>query len=54
MGVDLDGSLLVIGLLIGTAIVVAHRSNIRRLLQGNENRVSSFRPAQGMLGRGEI
>jgi glycerol-3-phosphate acyltransferase PlsY len=53
-GVDLDGSLLVIGLLIGTAIIVAHRSNIRRLLQGNENRVSSFRPAQGMLGRGEI
>lgn len=54
MGADLDGSLLVIGLLIGTAIVVAHRSNIRRLLQGNENRVSSFQPAQGMLGRGEI
>ncbi len=54
MGADLDGSLLVIGLLIGTAIIVAHRSNIRRLLRGNENRVSSFRPAQGMLGRGEI
>ncbi|MFO8100100.1 MAG: glycerol-3-phosphate 1-O-acyltransferase PlsY [Salinibacter sp.] len=54
MGADLDGSLLVIGLLIGTAIIVAHRSNIQRLLQGNENRVSSFQPAQGMLGRGEI
>lgn len=53
-GADLDGSLLVIGLLIGTAIIVAHRSNIQRLLQGNENRVGSFRPAQGMLGRGEI
>jgi glycerol-3-phosphate acyltransferase PlsY len=54
LGVDLDGSLLVVGLLIGTAIVVAHRSNIGRLLRGNENRVSSFAPAQGMLGRGEI
>jgi len=54
LGVDLDGSLLVVGLLIATAIVVAHRSNIDRLLQGNENRVSSFSPAQGMLGRGEI
>jgi glycerol-3-phosphate acyltransferase PlsY len=53
-GVDLDPSLLVVGLLIATAIVVAHQSNIRRLLQGNENRVSSFSPAQGMLGRGEI
>jgi len=54
LGVELDGSLLVIGLLIGTAIVVAHRSNIGRLLRGNENRVNSFSPAQGMLGRGEI
>jgi len=54
LGVDLDGSLLVVGLLIGTAIVVAHRSNIGRLLRGNENRVGSFAPAQGMLGRGEI
>lgn len=54
MGVDIDPSILVIGLLIGTAIIVAHRSNIGRLLRGNENRVSSFSPAQGMLGRGEI
>ncbi len=53
-GVDLDPSLLVVGILIGAAIVVAHQSNIRRLIQGNENRVSSFSPAQGMLGRGEI
>jgi glycerol-3-phosphate acyltransferase PlsY len=53
-GVEIDGSLLVVGLLIGTAIIVAHRSNIGRLLRGNENRVSSFSPAQGMLGRGEI
>ncbi|MFB6248130.1 MAG: glycerol-3-phosphate 1-O-acyltransferase PlsY [Salinibacter sp.] len=52
--VDIDGSLLVVGILIATAIVVAHRSNIVRLLRGNENQVSSFSPAQGMLGRGEI
>ena len=53
-GVDIDGSLLVVGIVIATAIVVAHRSNIGRLLRGNENQVSSFSPAQGMLGRGEI
>lgn len=53
-GVDIDGSLLVVSLVIATAIVVAHRSNIGRLLRGNENQVSSFSPAQGMLGRGEI
>ena len=54
LDVDIDPSLLVVGLLIGTAIIIAHRSNIGRLLRGNENRVSSFSPAQGMLGRGEI
>lgn len=53
-GADLDPSLLVVGLLMGLAIIVAHRSNIRRLLNGTENEVSSFSPAQGMLGRGEI
>jgi len=54
LGADVDASLLVFGLVIGASIVVAHQSNIRRLLQGNENRVGSFKPAEGMLGRGEI
>jgi glycerol-3-phosphate acyltransferase PlsY len=53
-GADLDPSLIVVGLLIAAAIIVAHRSNIGRLLRGNENRVGSFAPAQGMLGRDEI
>jgi glycerol-3-phosphate acyltransferase PlsY len=53
-GADLHPSLLIFGIVLGLAIVVAHQSNIRRLLRGNENRVSSFSPAQGMLGRGEI
>lgn len=53
-GIDLDPSLLLFGSLLALAIVVAHRSNIQRLLNGTENRVSSFKPAQGMLGRGEI
>lgn len=53
-GADLDPSLLIVGILIAAAIVVAHQSNIRRLIQGDENRVRSFSPAQGMLGRGEI
>lgn len=53
-GVDLDPSILVVGSLLALAIIVAHQSNIRRLLNGTENKVSSFRPAQGMLGRGEI
>jgi glycerol-3-phosphate acyltransferase PlsY len=51
---DLDPSLLVFSALLALAIIIAHQSNIKRLLQGNENRVQSFSPAQGMLGRGEI
>jgi glycerol-3-phosphate acyltransferase PlsY len=51
---DLSTSLLVFGIVLALAIIVAHQSNIRRLLAGNENRVQSFRPAKGMLGRGEI
>ncbi len=53
-GADIDPSLIVVGILIATAIIVAHRSNIGRLLRGNENEVGSFAPAQGMLGRGEL
>lgn len=53
-GADLTVSLLVFGIVIALAIVVAHQSNIKRLLQGNENRVSSFKPAKGMRGRGEL
>lgn len=53
-GIDHHPSLLIFGIIIALAIVVAHQSNIKRLLQGNENKVGSFSPAQGMLGRGEI
>lgn len=53
-GIDHHPSLLIFGIIIALAIVVAHQSNIKRLLRGNENKVGSFSPAQGMLGRGEI
>lgn len=53
-GASEDPSLLVFGIVIATAIIVAHRSNIQRLHQGTENRVQSFQPAKGMRGRGEL
>jgi glycerol-3-phosphate acyltransferase PlsY len=53
-GVDLYPSILIFGSLLALSIVVAHRSNIRRLLDGTESQISSFEPAQGMLGRGEL
>jgi len=53
-GAELDPSLLVFGSILALAIIVAHRSNIQRLLDGTESQISSFSPAQGMLGRGEL
>lgn len=54
LGADEDLSLLIFGIVVAVAIVAAHQSNIKRLMAGNENRVGSFKPAQGMYGRGEI
>lgn len=54
-GVDrLDPSLLVLGILMALAIILAHHTNIKRLLNGTESRIRSFRPAQGLRGRGEL
>lgn len=54
-GIDaLDPSLLIFSILMALAIIVAHRSNIQRLLQGTESRLRSFRPAKGMVGKGEL
>jgi len=53
-GADIDPSILVFGSLLAFVIIVAHRSNIQRLLNGTESQISSFEPAQGMLGRGEL
>ncbi len=50
----LDRSLLLFGVLLLAGIIIAHRSNIARLLNGTENRVHNFRPARGLRGRGEL
>ena len=53
-GADLDLSILIVGALLALGIVFAHRSNIKRLMAGEENQFQSFRPAKGMIGRGEL
>ena len=50
----LDRSLLLFGGIFALAILYAHRSNIRRLIAGKENKVKNFRLAHGMRGRGEL
>ncbi|MGD8427737.1 MAG: glycerol-3-phosphate 1-O-acyltransferase PlsY [Balneolaceae bacterium] len=50
-GWDLDGSVLIFGALIGIGIIIKHRGNIKRLLNGTENQVSSFKPAVGWLNK---
>lgn len=41
---SLDPSLLILGSVMALAIVFAHRANIRRLVEGTEKRIRSFRP----------
>lgn len=48
---QIDESLIILGAVIATAIVVKHHGNIRRLIQGTENRVRSFSPAEGRLNK---
>ncbi|KPP99586.1 MAG: acyl-phosphate glycerol 3-phosphate acyltransferase [Bacteroidetes bacterium HLUCCA01] len=46
---EIDGSLMVISTVIALTIVVKHHGNIKRLIEGNENRIKSFAPAKGKL-----
>lgn len=52
-GWDIDGSILIFASLVGIGIIIKHRGNIRRLLAGTENKVSSFKPAVGWLNKEE-
>ena len=55
LGIEqLDASLFIISIAIAVGLIWAHRSNIRRLIDGTENRVGSFRPAKGYLGKGQL
>jgi glycerol-3-phosphate acyltransferase PlsY len=46
---SIDGSLIVISSILAITIIVKHRSNIERLINGNESRISSFSPAKGQI-----
>lgn len=52
-GWDIDGSILIFAGVIGLAIIIKHKGNIKRLLNGTENKISSFKPAVGWLNKEE-
>lgn len=51
LGYPVDGSLIVLSSITATIIIIKHKANIKRLIAGQENRISSFRPAIGHLNK---
>lgn len=51
LGMDVDGSHIVFTIVTAAFILWRHRGNMKRLLTGTENRISSFKPAKGQLNK---
>lgn len=51
INLTIDGSVIVFAIILALSIILKHQTNIRRLLEGNENRISSFKPAKGWLNK---
>lgn len=52
MGVEIDGSIIIFSSALAIGVIIKHKGNIKRLLEGNENRVKSFKPSGGRLKEG--
>lgn len=50
---DIDGSIILFSSALALGIVIKHKGNIKRLFEGTENRVQSFKPSKGRLSREE-
>ena len=46
---NIDGSIIMFGIFAATGIIYRHRSNIKRLMNGTENKIKSFKPSGGKL-----
>ncbi|MDZ7806224.1 MAG: hypothetical protein U5K71_03815 [Gracilimonas sp.] len=42
LGINVDGSIIIFAILIAAGIIYKHKSNIRRLLDGNESQVNIY------------
>jgi acyl phosphate:glycerol-3-phosphate acyltransferase len=49
----IDGSIIIFSSALAIGIVVKHKGNIRRLREGTENRIRSFKPSRGRLNEEE-
>lgn len=49
----IDGSIIIFSSLIALVIIIKHKGNIKRLIEGNENRIESFKPSEGRLKKGK-
>jgi len=46
---DIDGSIIIFSSILGLGIIIKHKENIKRLLEGTENRIESFKPSKGRI-----
>lgn len=53
LGWDIDGSIILFSSAIALGIIIKHKGNIKRLLNGTENRIQSFKPSNGRLKKEE-
>ncbi len=51
---DIANTLIFFTTVIALIIIYKHRSNIQRLLNGNENRISSFKPSKGRINEEQL
>jgi len=47
----IDGSIIIFSSALALTIIIKHKGNIKRLMSGTENRVSSFKPSSGKLNK---
>lgn len=51
LGVEIDGSVIIFSSVIAFIIIVKHKGNIKRLMEGTENRIQSFKPSSGKINQ---
>jgi len=49
----IDGSIILFSSALAAGIIIKHKGNIKRLIEGNENRVESFKPSKGRIQNGQ-